>query len=171
MSEPGSLSVASRGECEIVMSRAFDAPRPLVFEACARPVLLRRWLGVYGGRSLAVCENHLEEGGALRFVWHGRGGGVVGMRGTYREVVVPERLVFTRIADAPAPPGSERVTVSFGELGPTRTSILVTVLFDSKGARDGLLASPTLLGLAASFENLADLLAPAAELGVAEEDA
>ena len=49
--------------------------------------------------------------------------------------------------------------------------VTVTVLFDSMGARDGLLASPTLLGLAASFENLADLLAPAAELGVAEEDA
>jgi uncharacterized protein YndB with AHSA1/START domain len=51
------------------MTRVFNAPRRLVFEAFTRPELLKRWLGVFGGWSLAVCEIDLRAGGLYRWVW------------------------------------------------------------------------------------------------------
>ena len=93
------LEVAPQGEREIAFRRVFDAPRHLVFEAWTRPDLLKRWL--YGPEEwpLAVCEIDLRVGGAARFVWHHRGGKVMGMSGVYREIAPPERLVFSELWD------------------------------------------------------------------------
>jgi uncharacterized protein YndB with AHSA1/START domain len=62
------LKVTTPTEREIVMTRDFDAPRSLVFDAWTQPELLKRWFGVAGGWSLVICEVDLEVGGALRFV-------------------------------------------------------------------------------------------------------
>ena len=88
-------------EREIVMSRVFDAPRELVFEAWTKPELLKRWLGVRNGWELAECEVDLKVGGAYRFVWRGPDGAEMGMGGVYREIVAPERLVSTEKFDDP----------------------------------------------------------------------
>ena len=101
MVNSGALSVEPRGDREIAISRAFDAPRALVFDALTKPDLIRRWLGVFGGWSMEVCEVDLRVGGAYRYVWRGPNGASMGMRGVYREIVRPERLVNTEQFDEP----------------------------------------------------------------------
>jgi uncharacterized protein YndB with AHSA1/START domain len=86
------LSVSPSGEREIVMTRVFNAPRGLVFDAWTRPELLVRWYGARGW-SLPVCEIDLRPGGTYRYVMCGPDGAEITLRGTYREVDPPERLV------------------------------------------------------------------------------
>ena len=89
-----SLSVRPQGERDIVMSRRFNAPRRLVFDAWTKPELLRRWYGARGW-TLPVCEVDLRPGGGYRYVMRGPNGADVTLRGTYRQVSPPERLVST----------------------------------------------------------------------------
>jgi len=86
MNSTGTLQVTTPSEREIAMSRVFDAPRSLVFDAWTKPELLKRWLGVRAGWSMAVCEVDLKVGGAYRWVWRGPDGNEMGMGGVYREV-------------------------------------------------------------------------------------
>src|SRR5215471_19105490 len=86
----------------VSMSRLFDAPRELVFEAMTRPEHVKQWWGQLGeGYSVPVCEIDLRVGEAWRFVnRHPRGEAV--FYGEYREIDPPGRLVFTEIfADHP----------------------------------------------------------------------
>src|SRR3989442_1038464 len=96
--ESGRLSVAAQSDRELVMTRVFDAPRQLVFDAWTRPELFVRWFGPRGW-SVPVCEIDLRPGGSYRYVLRGPGGAEIGLRGAYREVVPPERLVCTQVFD------------------------------------------------------------------------
>src|SRR6478752_2284371 len=93
------LEITLPSDREIEMTRRFDAPRALVFDAYTRPELLRRWLGVFGGWSFATCEVDLRVGGSYRYVWRHVDGMEMGMGGVYREVVRPERVVSTEKFD------------------------------------------------------------------------
>src|SRR5205823_14297450 len=84
MKDSGALKVPARSDREIVMTRVFEAPRNLVFDAYTKPELLKRWLGVFGGYSMPVCEVDLRVGGTYRFVWRGPDGAEMGVRGVYR---------------------------------------------------------------------------------------
>src|ERR1051326_1602360 len=75
------LKVTTPTDREIVMTRTFDAPRELVFEALTKPELITRWFGVFGGWSLAMCKVDLRVGGAYRFVWRDPDGKQMGMSG------------------------------------------------------------------------------------------
>jgi uncharacterized protein YndB with AHSA1/START domain len=161
MKTAGTLQVTTPSEREIAMTRVFDAPRHLVFEAYTRPELLRQWLGVHAGWRMEVCEIDLRVGGAYRYVWRALDGGVMGMRGTYREVVVPERLVATEVFDEPWYPGDAESRVTFAEAA-GRTTLTLTVRYASKAARDGVLRSPMEQGVAAGFDALERMLAKAA---------
>src|SRR5260370_42350691 len=99
MKNRGTLTVTPPTGREIVMTRVFDAPRSLVFEAMAQPELLKRWLLGPPGWSMVVCENDLKVGGAFRHVWRRADGTEMAMRGVYREVVPPERIVRTESFD------------------------------------------------------------------------
>src|SRR5262245_47174521 len=99
MHKAGTLKLTTPSDREIVMTREFQAPRHLVFDALTKPELLKQWFGVFGGWSLAVCEVDLRVGGSYRYQWRGPEGVVMGMRGTFREVVPPERLVATEKFD------------------------------------------------------------------------
>ncbi len=158
MKNPGSLKVTTPSDREIAMTRVFDAPRSMVFDAFTKPELLKRWLGVFGGWSLAVCEIDLRVGGAYRYVWRGADGAEMGMRGVYREVVRPERIVATESFDEPWYPGEALDTTVLVEQG-GKTTLTTTVLYESRKARDGVLKSPMEQGVAASYDNLAELLA------------
>ena len=86
------LKVAARGDREIVMTRGFDAPRALVFEAMTKPELLKRWFGVFDGWTLDVCEVDLKVGGKYRYLWRGPDGVTMGMRensGVWRSTLKP----------------------------------------------------------------------------------
>ncbi|MHC4930602.1 MAG: SRPBCC family protein [Planctomycetota bacterium] len=152
------LTVASRGDREIVMTRAFDAPRRLVYDAPTRPDHLRRWLGVFGGWTMRVCDLDASAGGAYRFVWRDADGNEMGVRGVCREVAPPERIIWTESFDQPWYPGNALVTHALVEAG-GRTTLTTTVGYESEEARDGVLASPMEQGVAESYDNLAELLA------------
>src|SRR5262245_8270777 len=105
MKNTGTLKVTTPTDREIVLTRVFDAPRHLVFDAMTRPELLKRWFFGPPSWSLAVCEIDLKVGGAYRYVWRGPDGVEMGMGGVYREIVVPERIVCTEKFDQPWYPG------------------------------------------------------------------
>ena len=152
------LQVVARGEREIVITRDFDAPRALVFDALTKPELVKRWLGVFGGWTLAVCDIDLRVGGAYRYVWHGPNGERMGMRGVYREIVRPERIVNTETFDESWYPGSAVGTAVLTERA-GRTTLTTTVLYESREARQAVLESPMEQGLGAGYDKLAELLA------------
>jgi uncharacterized protein YndB with AHSA1/START domain len=156
----GILKVTTPTEREIAMTRVFDAPRNLVFEAYTKPDLVKRWLGLHAGWSLAICEIDLRIGGAYRFVWRGPDRAEMGMGGVYREVVVPERIVATEKFDQSWYPGEAVSTLALVEQG-GRTTLTLTVRYESREARDAVLKSPMESGVAAGFDKLAELLASA----------
>src|SRR5712671_4119041 len=69
MKNTGTLKLTTRGDREIVMTRVFDAPRSLVFEAFSKPELVRQWLLGPPGWSMPVCEIDFRVGGRYRYVW------------------------------------------------------------------------------------------------------
>ena len=158
MTETGTLQLTAPSEREIVMSRVFDAPRNLVFDAWTKPELLERWLGVRGGWSMVVCEVDLRVGGAYRFVWRGPDGAEMGMGGVYREIVAPERLVATESFDDPWYPGEALDTTVLVEEG-GKTTATTTVLYESEEIRDAVLESGMARGVAESYDVLAEYLA------------
>jgi uncharacterized protein YndB with AHSA1/START domain len=158
MPDPGNLKVIAKSEREIVMTRDFDAPRRMVFDAYTKPELLRRWLGVFGGWELAVCEVDLRVGGTYRWIWRQSSDGTeMGVRGTYREIVAPERLVCTEQFDEAWYPGESLLTVTFVEQA-GKTLMTTTILYVSSETRDGVLKSPMEGGVARSYNKLAEIL-------------
>lgn len=150
------LKIEALGELELVMTRRFDAPRALVFDAWTKPELLKRWLGVHNGWTMAECEVDLRVGGAYRYVWSN---GEVSMAcgGIFRKVVVPELTVCTERFDDPWYPGEALIThVLTEERGVTTSTI--TMHYESTEARDAVLASPMETGLEAGFSALDELL-------------
>ena len=103
---------------EIELVRVFDAPRELVFRAWTDPQHLARWWGPEHFTN-PVCEVDARVGGTLRIVMRAPDGNDYPMRGVFKEVVRPERLVFTNIAvdeeDQPILEGL--TTVTFTEQG------------------------------------------------------
>jgi len=158
MMNTGTLKVTTPTDREIAMTRVFDAPRSLVFDALTRPELLRRWFFGPPGWSLPVCEIDLKVGGAYRFVWRGPDGTEMGMRGVYREIVPPERLVGTEQFDDPWYPGEAVGTHVLVEQG-GKTTLTLTVRYQSREARDAVLKTPMEQGVAAGYDRLAEVLA------------
>lgn len=157
MKNTGTLKVTTPTDREIVMTRVFDAPRTLVFDAFSKPELLKRWFGPRGW-SLVVCEVDLKVGGGFRFVMRGPDGKDMGMRGVYKEIVPPERSVHMESFDDY--PGESQVTAVLVELG-GKTTLTVTVLYPSPEIRDIVLKSGMEHGAAESYDKLAELLASA----------
>ena len=154
----GTLELAALGEREIVMTREFDAPRRLVFDAFTKPELLRKWLLGPDGWAMPVCEVDLRVGGAYRFVWkRDSDGSTMGVSGVYREVSPPERTVHTERFDDAWYPGESVITTVFEEEA-GRTKATITLLYVSREARDGVLRSPMESGVRQSYDRLAEVL-------------
>src|SRR5437868_7375357 len=142
---------------EIAMTRVFDAPRELVFQAYTRPELLKRWLGVHNGWVLDTCEIDLRVGGAFRYVWRNPKGMSMGMGGVYQEIVRPERIVSTEKFDQSWYEGSCIDTLTLTE-GGGRTTLALRMLYDSKAIRDSVVAGPMKTGMEAGFNALEAVL-------------
>jgi uncharacterized protein YndB with AHSA1/START domain len=155
MKNTGTLKVTTPTDKEIVLTRVFDAPRSLVFDALTKPDLLMRWHGPRG-HSLVVCEVDLKVGGKWRFVFRGPDGSDLGMYGVYREIKAPERLVSTEAFDD-YPGDSVTTVVLVEERG--KTTMINTVLYDSQMTRDAVIKSGMEHGAAESFDKLAEYLA------------
>jgi uncharacterized protein YndB with AHSA1/START domain len=158
MINTGTLQVTTPSDREVAMTRVFDAPRQMVFDAFTKPELLKRWFGPRGW-SLVVCEVDFRVGGGFRFVMRGPDGKDMGMRGVYREIAVPERSVHVESFDDY--PGESQVTAVFEERG-GRTTMTATVLYPSKDVRDIVISMGMEHGAAESYDKLAELLAEAA---------
>lgn len=154
MKNTGTLKVTTPTEREIVLTRVFDAPCNLVFDAYTKPELLKRWFGPRGW-SLAVCEVDLKVGGTWRFVVRGPNGADMGMGGVYREIVPSERLVSTESFDDY--PGESLNTLILSEKE-GKTSLTCTILYQSKEIRDAVVNSGMEHGAAESFDKLAEYL-------------
>ena len=151
-----SFKATTPSDREIVLTRLFDAPRALVFEAMTKPEHVRRWWGCLDERySVPVCEIDLRPGGAWRFV--GRGPqGEYEFYGTYREIVAPERVVFTEIY-APFPDVESVVASLLTEEG-AKTRLTATCVYPSKDVRDTVLGTGMTRGAGISYDRLEDVV-------------
>jgi uncharacterized protein YndB with AHSA1/START domain len=157
MGGAGAVEVSTPSDREIVLSRRFDAPRRLVFDAWTKPELLKRWYGARGW-NLVLCEVDLRVGGSWRFVSRGPDGAVMGQSGVYRVVLAPERLTYTELFDDQSYPGESLITHEFVERDGV-TTLTSTLLYASREGRDISLAYPMERGIAEAFERLSELLA------------
>ncbi|MGL4550718.1 MAG: SRPBCC family protein [Gemmataceae bacterium] len=154
----GSLTVTTPGDRAIALTRTFDAPRRLVFEALTTPERVKRWLAGPPGWTMTVCAIDLRPGGAYRYEWSGPDGARMGMGGVYREVTAPERVVQTERFDEAWYPGEAVGTAVLVEDG-GKTTLTTTVVYESQEVRDAVLRSPMEQGVAAGYDRLAELLA------------
>jgi uncharacterized protein YndB with AHSA1/START domain len=157
--KPEQLKITTSGDRELVMTRSFDAPRQLVFDAHTKPALVRQWLLGPPGWSMPVCEMDVRVGGTYRWVWKkDTDGSTMGMGGVYREVKAPERLVSTERFDEAWYPGESLNTLVLAEQG-GRTTLTQTMRYESRAAREAVIKSGMEKGVAASYDRLEDVLA------------
>jgi uncharacterized protein YndB with AHSA1/START domain len=155
--DTGKLIVTTPSDREIAMTRVFDAPRNLVFDAWTKPELVRRWLLGPPGWTMPVCEIDLRVGGAYRFEWLGQDGTRMGMGGVYREIVIPERIVNTQLFDVDWTGGETVGTLLFTEQG-GKTTLTNSVLYSSREARDAALRTRMAEGVEAGYARLDEIL-------------
>jgi uncharacterized protein YndB with AHSA1/START domain len=155
---PDSFKVSTPSDREIRVTRNFDAPRRLVFDAFTKPELVRRWLLGPPGWTMPLCEIDLRVGGAYRYVWRSeQDGSQMALGGVFREITPVERLVATEKFDDAWYPGEALDTTVFVETG-TITRTTITILYESQEARDTARRSGMEYGMAAGYERLEELL-------------
>src|SRR5580692_11665185 len=136
MSDAGKMLVTTPSDREVVVTRVFNAPRSLVFEAWTNPKYVPQWMLGPEGWTMPVCEIDLRPGGAWHFLWRKADGTEMEMRGVYREITSPERLVSTESWGGPWPDTVNTLTLVEKDGTTTAT---VTILYPSKEARDAAL--------------------------------
>jgi uncharacterized protein YndB with AHSA1/START domain len=151
------FKVTTPSDREIRLTRLFSAPRHLVYEAMTKPEHVKRWWGCLSDKhSVAVCEIDLRVGGAWRFVGRGPEGLYPAFYGVYREIVAPERLVYTEVFE-PYPDGDSLVTTTLTEEN-GKTRLTVTALYPSLEVRDMVLQTGMERGAAISYDRLEDVV-------------
>jgi uncharacterized protein YndB with AHSA1/START domain len=145
------LNITTPSDLEAVLTRVFDAPRDLVFEAHSSCDHMTNW---WGPRRYEVseCEIDFRPGGTWRMVQRGAGGDEHEFRGEFREIVRPERIVWT--FEWMGLPGHISVQTLTLEEHDGKTTMTSSVLFDTKEDRDGMLQSGMEEGSAESFDRL-----------------
>lgn len=155
---PDTFALSTPGDREIRVTRDFDAPRRLVFDAFTQAELVRRWLLGPPGWTMPICEIDLRVDGAYRYVWRSEtDGSQMGMGGVFRDVVVPERIVATEAFDDAWYPGDALDTTTFVEQRGV-TSVTICILYESLDARDTARRSGMEDGMAAGYDRLEELL-------------
>jgi uncharacterized protein YndB with AHSA1/START domain len=149
-------TVERRSERELVVTRTFNAPARIVFEAWTTPELLMRWWAPKSfGVSFLSCEADARTGGTYRFVFrHPASGQPMAFFGRYLEVTPPSRLVWTNEEGGE---GGSVTTVTFEERG-GETLVVMRDVYPSKEALDEAIASQSTSGFGETFEQLDELL-------------
>ena len=145
-------------EREFTLTRTFDAPRRLVFDAFTRPEMVKQWLWGPPEWPMVHCEIDLRVGGRLRYVWRHKERGDMGMSGVFQEITAPELLVNTELFDEDWTGGETLVTTVFEERN-GRTTVAATVRYSSQPARDAALETPMVEGWSQGHDRLDELLA------------
>ena len=159
------VDVTLPSDCEVRVTRAFDAPRQLIWDCHTRPELIRRWLLGPPGWSMPVCVVDLRVGGRYRYVWRNdENGAQFGSFGEHRDVVAPERIVTTEQMDGldgqpididnPSAPGDPSLnTLTLAEAG-GRTTLTIEMRYPSTQIRDMVLQSGMTGGMEQSYQRI-----------------
>jgi uncharacterized protein YndB with AHSA1/START domain len=153
MKNAGTFKVTTPSDCEILLTRIFDAPRAAVFEAWTKPEHVKHWWDP-SGVPLYACEIDLRPNGAFRWVNRAHGE-EHSFAGTYREIAAPERLVFT-VKIFPSRP-DPLATLLFSEEG-NKTKLTMRIECNSIEDRDALLQMRMDVGTGRTLQNLAEYL-------------
>lgn len=154
MKNTGTLKVTTPNDRGILLTRVFDAPRSLVFDALTQPELLKRWFGPHGW-TLIHSEVDLKVGGKWRSILRGPDGREMGMSGVYQQIMRPEGLVSTEAFDDY--PGESLNTLRLSEEN-GKTTLTCTMLYPTKEVRDLVIQTGMEHGAAETYDRLAELL-------------
>jgi len=155
----GVTTVARKSERELVISRTFEAPARIVFDAWTKPELLKRWWAPKSlGVTLFECDSDVRVGGTYRYAFGRDPHEPEVFSGRYLEVKPPTRLVFTQLYERARAAGEATITATFEE-SEGRTRLTLHELFPSKEALDGAVASGMERGMRETFDQLGTLVA------------
>jgi len=150
--------IAEPGKQEMLITREFDAPRELVFQAFTDPELYVQWLGP---QRITTMLDIFEprSGGRWRYLQKDQSGNEFGFHGVYHEVRAPERIIDTFEFEGLPEAGHVALeTLTLEELAGGRTRLTAQSVFQSVADRDGALQSGMEEGLNDSYERLTELL-------------
>jgi uncharacterized protein YndB with AHSA1/START domain len=157
---PQGLQISTPTDTTIVLTRAFNAPRRLVWEATFTPDKMRRWMLPPPGLTMTTCECEARVGGKLSIAWKSdEADPVMTLQGEFTEVLLHEHAVHTETMAL----GSGQILGSllekhaFADHG-TATTLRITQTYNSKEDRDGALASGMDQGMEACYQQLDSLL-------------
>lgn len=152
-------TVERRSDRLLVVTRTFDAPARILYDAWTQPELLKRW---WAPRSLGVklfeCESDARVGGTYRFVFGREPQERMAFSGKYTEVAQNQRVVCTQVFEPMRQAGEAIVTATFEETG-GKTTFVLQALYPSKEALDGAIASGMERGMRETYEQLEALAA------------
>jgi uncharacterized protein YndB with AHSA1/START domain len=151
----GALEVTLPSDKEILMQRAFDAPRHLVFETMTRPEYVRRWWCCFDGFTMPVCDIDFRVGGRYRYVLRGPDGADIAFYGEYREIVAPERIVHTEFYE-PFPDEETVCTVTLDERE-GKTYYRCHILHKTTAGRDAHIQSGMESGAGVALDRLEEV--------------
>ena len=155
------LQISTPTDSTIVLTRAFNAPRRLVWEAMFTPDKMRRWMLPPPGWTMTICECEARVGGALRLVWKSEEADpAMTLHGVFTEVMTHERIVHTEtmVLGSGQTIGRLVETHEFVEEGGV-TTMRITQVYGSKDDRDGAIASGMDQGMEAGYQQLDAMLA------------
>lgn len=157
MSNP--LNVTTPSDTEILITRVFNAPRPLVFQSLTDNEFLKRWLLGPPGWTMTESVSDLRVGGKFRHEWKHEAGQEMAMVGVYREVTPPVRIVRTECFEfgCASQAGEQVAVLELSDQG-ERTLLTLTVQYPSKEARDATIASGMERGISAGYERVDAIL-------------
>ncbi|HEX2161651.1 MAG TPA: SRPBCC family protein [Thermoleophilaceae bacterium] len=158
MTSSGKANVTLPTDEQILITREFDAPKELVYQAWTTPELVRRWWSGNRGE-MTVCEIDLRVGGKWRYAMVANGGQEVAFHGEFREIVPNERVVSTEAYEG-IPDADEHATLNtltFTDLGGGRTLMEVLVAHPTKLGRDMHIDSGMEIGLQEALDHLEEV--------------
>jgi uncharacterized protein YndB with AHSA1/START domain len=155
----GSFNVSTPGDHEIVLTRVFNAPRRMVFDAYTKPELVKRWLLGPDGWSMPICDIDLRVGGQYRYGWRSDADGTeFGFKGEFQEIRPAERIVHTERPAEDETAEAALVTTTWVEQH-GKTTVTQTMRVGSREVRDAIVATGMADGVAVSYDRLDGLLA------------
>jgi uncharacterized protein YndB with AHSA1/START domain len=158
---PANLTITHPTANAVTVSRSFDAPADLVFACHTKPQLVQRWQLGPPGWTMPICEIDLRIGGTYRYIWRSTAdASEFGFAGEFRDIAVPTLIVHTE--GMIGTPGEALVTTTFEEHG-GRTTLTLTMSFESQDVRDQVLLTGMTDGMAQSYDRLDELLSEKVE--------
>jgi len=152
---PEALQATMPNDREIQVTRTFNAPRQLVWDAHTKPELVQRWLLGPDGWTMPICEIDFRVGGKYRYGWANPSDGrAFEMGGVFKEIAPVERIVHSeRFGEA-----ESQVTMLLAEAR-GKTTMTLTIRYDSKQTRDAAFATGMTTGMERSYQRLDDMAA------------